>query len=212
MQFRRSQPFTRFVLKPILFLLLAQAGIDLGIGLILNDLGPDPHERLLHVSGEWALISLMVTLTISPLMNIFKWPLLNNVRRMCGLFVAFYATFHLWVYVQFVLGFDWAMIVDEIVERPYITIGFIAWLMLLPLAVTSNNYSMRRLGRRWKKLHRLTYVIAILGVWHFTWQVKLDLTEPYLYIIGLTILFLWRLRKRIKISLLGKSEKQVKNI
>ncbi len=131
---------------------------------------------------------------------------------MCGLFVAFYATAHVWVYTQFVLGFEWGMIIEEIVERPYITIGFLAWLMLIPLAVTSNNYSMRRLGRRWKSLHRLTYVIAILGVWHFAWQVKLDLTEPYYYIIGLTILLLWRLRKRFKINLLASFKKPAKNI
>ncbi|NNJ72931.1 MAG: sulfoxide reductase heme-binding subunit YedZ [Enterobacterales bacterium] len=211
MQLRRSQPINRFVLKPILFLILAQAAIDLGIGLILNDLGPDPHERLLHVSGEWALISLMVTLSVTPLMQWLRWPLLNNLRRMCGLFVAFYASVHLWVYVQFVLDFDWAMIFDELIERPYITIGFLAWLMLLPLAMTSNNYSMRRLGRRWKKLHRLTYVIAILGVWHFTWQVKLDLTEPYIYITILTLLLLWRMRKRIKNSVLGLLGPSVKN-
>ena len=122
----------------------------MSLGIYLADLGPDAHETLLHDTGKWGLISLMCTLAVTPLVKLLNWHLLANVRRMCGLFVAFYATAHIWVYIQFILGFDWSMIISEVIERPYITIGFMAWLMLLPLAVTSNNYSMRRLGRQWR--------------------------------------------------------------
>jgi sulfoxide reductase heme-binding subunit YedZ len=197
---RRSRGFNRFFIKPLLFLVLASSAIDLSLGIYLADLGPDAHETLLHDTGKWGLIAMMCTLAVSPLAKILNWPLLANLRRMCGLFVAFYATAHIWVYVQFILGFDWSMIISEVIERPYITVGFIAWLLLLPLAVTSNNYSMRRLGRRWKSIHRLTYVIAVLVVWHFAWQTKLDLNEPMLYILLTALLLGWRQRKRLKIS------------
>ena len=208
MDIRRSLPFNRFVLKPILFIILGQAAIDLGLGIYLADLGPDAHETLLHTTGEWGLIAMMFTLSISPLMKLFKWPLLTIQRRMGGLFVAFYATIHILVYVQYFLGWDWTMIIDEVIKRPYITIGFLAWLMLMPLVVTSNNFSMRKLGRRWKKLHWLTYPIAVLIVWHFYWQVKLDIQEPILYIVFLAGLLLWRARKRLKIDQFFSAQKQ----
>lgn len=200
MNIRRSLFFNRFILKPILFLILASAAIDLILGIYYQDLGADAHETLLHTTGEWGLKAMMFTLLISPLMKWFNWPLLTIQRRMGGLFVAFYATAHIWVYIQFFLGFDWSMIFDELIKRPYIMLGFIAWLLLLPLAITSNNFSMRKLGRRWKKLHWLTYPIAILIVWHFYWQVKLDLIEPIIYIVLLTVLLLWRMRKRLKFN------------
>jgi len=200
MNLRKSRQFLRFVLKPILFLTLSLGFIDLALGVMLEDLGPDPHKTLLLTTGEWALICLMLTLSISPLVKWLNWPILSLVRRMCGLFVAFYATLHLWVYIQYILAFDWQSIFSELTRRPYISIGFIAWLLLLPLAVTSNQWSMKRLGRRWKKLHKLTYIIAMLAVWHFAWQVKLDLMEPIFYIIGLVILLGWRDRNRLKFN------------
>ena len=199
MDVRRSSHFLRFFVKPVLFVIFGASALDLMLGIYLADLGPDAHETLLHTTGEWALISLTATLAVTPLTKWLSWPHLANVRRMLGLYVAFYATTHFWVYLQFILGFEWAMIAEELVERPYISIGFIAWLMLLPLAVTSNNWSMRRLGSKWKSLHKFSYVIAILAVWHFTWQVKLDLVEPFVYIAILTILLIPRL-KNIRIS------------
>jgi len=189
---RNSRKFLRFVVKPILFIWLFAAGLDLIWGIIAEDLGPDPHETLLHTTGLWALNSLIVTLSITPLTKWLNWPLLALVRRMTGLFVFFYASAHFWIFIQFIVEFDWAEIVSEIIKRPYITIGFIAWLMLIPLAATSTNSMMRRLGRRWKPLHKFVYLIGILAVWHFTWQVKLDLVEPIIYIILLVILLGWR--------------------
>ena len=189
---RKSRPFLRFVFKPVLFIWLFAAGLDLIIGIILDDLGPDPHKTLLHNTGLWALNSLMVTLSITPLSRWFKWPLLMTVRRMSGLFVFFYASAHFWVFIQFIVEFDWSLIFSELIKRPYITIGFIAWLLLIPLAMTSTNAMIRRLGKSWRKLHKLVYLIGILAVWHFTWQVKLVITEPVIYIVILVILLGWR--------------------
>lgn len=192
MELRKSRNLIRYLIKPLLFLWLLAAAVDLLWGIIASDLGPDPHETLLHTTGRWALNSLIVTLAISPLSNWLGWPLLVTTRRMCGLFVFFYATAHLWVFIQFISDFHWPTIISEIIKRPYIGIGFISWLMLLPLAVTSTKGMMRRLGKSWKKLHKLVYVIGIFSVWHFTWQVKLDLTEPLIYISILILLLGWR--------------------
>ncbi len=191
-QLRKSRNFVRFGVKPILFFWLFAAGLDLILGIIAEDLGPDPHETLLHTTGLWALNSLMVTLAITPLTKWLNWPQLALVRRMTGLFVFFYVSAHFWIFIQFIVAFDWAETLSEIIKRPYITIGFVAWLMLIPLAATSTNAMMRKLGRKWKQLHKLVYLIGILAVWHFTWQVKLDLVEPAIYIIILIILLGWR--------------------
>ena len=182
----------RFFIKPLIFLWLAAAGIDLVWGIIAEDLGPDPHKTLLLTTGLWALNSLMVTLAIRPMSKWFHWPLLITIRRMTGLFVFFYASAHLWVFVQFILGFDWSSVVNEIIKRPYITIGFTSWLLLIPLTLTSPKAMRRKMGQSWIKLHKLVYLIGIFAVWHYTWQVKLDLTSPVLYIVLLFILLGWR--------------------
>jgi len=126
---------------------------------------------------------------------------LLRFRRMLGLFAFFYVLLHFMTYAGLDQRFDLAVIIEDIAERPYITIGMIALLLLLPLALTSTNGMMRRLGKRWQKLHRLVYVIAILGVWHFYWQVKLDTLEALIYagilavLLGFRLL-VWRRRKR----------------
>lgn len=192
LKLRKSRTFLRFIFKPILFFWLFAAALDLIIGIMLDDLGPDPHKTLLHTTGLWALNSLMITLSITPVSRWIKWPLLMTVRRMCGLFVFFYASAHFWVFIQFIVEFDWSLILSELIKRPYITIGFIAWLLLIPLALTSTNGMIRQLGKSWRKLHKLVYLIGILAVWHFTWQVKLVITEPVIYIVILVILLGWR--------------------
>jgi len=191
-QFKKSRPAIKYFLKPLLFLWLSAAAIDLIWGILAEDLGPDPHETLLHTTGFWALNSLMVTLSVTPVASWLSWPLLMTVRRMTGLFVFFYSSAHLWIFVQFVTDFNVSLIIKEIIERPYITVGFIAWLLLIPLALTSTKAMIRKLGKNWKKLHKLVYLIAILAVWHFTWQVKLDLNEPFLYILLLIVMLGWR--------------------
>lgn len=144
-------------------------------------LGANPVEAMLHRTGEWTLRFLMIVLAVTPLRRITGWNELQQSRRMLGLFAFFYATLHFSVYAFLDLGLDWGFLAEDIAKRPYITVGFTAWVLLIPLAVTSTRGMMRRLGRRWKQLHRLVYLIAVLGVIHFWWLVKADIREPLIY-------------------------------
>ncbi len=144
-------------------------------------LGANPVEELLHRCGKWGLNFLLITLAITPLRRLSGWNAAIRFRRMLGLFAFFYILLHFLVYAGLDQRFAMQYIVEDIVERPYITLGIIALVLLLPLAITSTNGMMRRLGRRWQKLHRLVYPIAILAVWHFYWQVKQDILEPLIY-------------------------------
>jgi len=185
----------RFVYKPLVFIasLTPIAWLALrGFGLIQPDLGADPAKLTLHVIGKSALNFLMITLMVTPVRQLTGYTHLLRLRRMLGLFAFFYALLHFTVYLWLDQYFDWVAIGKDIVKRPYITIGFAALLMLIPLAVTSTNRMMRRLGRRWQKLHRLVYVITILGVWHYYWQVKKDVTEPLIYAGILAVLLGYR--------------------
>ncbi|PLX55276.1 MAG: sulfoxide reductase heme-binding subunit YedZ, partial [Chromatiales bacterium] len=134
-----------------------------------------------HGLGKWGLNLLLITLCVTPLTWIVRapWPL--RFRRMLGLFAFSYVMLHFLVYAILDQGLAWNFIVEDIVERPYITVGIGALLLLLPLALTSTRRAMRRLGRRWAKIHQLIYPIAILGVWHYWWQVKQDWREPLVY-------------------------------
>lgn len=156
-------------------------------------LGANPVEALLHRLGIWGLNFLLITLAITPLRELSSHTWVLRFRRMLGLFAFFYILLHFLVYAGLDQRFEWAAIVEDISERPYITVGFLALVMLLPLAVTSTRGMMRWLGRRWKKLHRLVYLIAILGVWHFYWQVKLDTLQATLYAVALASLLGYRL-------------------
>ncbi|MBE9547966.1 MAG: sulfoxide reductase heme-binding subunit YedZ [Proteobacteria bacterium] len=180
-------------LLPFAQLLLA------AFGLAGQSLGANPIEELIHQLGLWGLRLLLLTLAITPLRRITGKVWLLKLRRMLGLFSFFYVLLHFLSYAILDQGLNFAAIGEDILERPYITLGITALMMLIPLAVTSTNGWMRRLGRRWKKLHQLVYVIAILGVWHFFWQVKLDTREPLVY-AGILIVLLgyriWLKRKR----------------
>jgi len=160
-------------------------------------LGVDPVRYVLGVFGHSALNLLLITLCVTPLRQLTGNSHLLRLRRMLGLFAFFYACMHFLTYLGPYQGFSWSTIVKDIGKRPYITIGFAALLMLVPLAITSTNKMMRRLGRRWQKLHRLIYVIAAFGVWHYWWQVKKDIREPLLYVAILTLLLGWRLWRRL---------------
>jgi sulfoxide reductase heme-binding subunit YedZ len=149
--------------------------------------------RLIHSFGKWGLKFMLITLAVTPLRRLTGKGWLLRFRRMLGLFAFFYILMHFLIYAGLDQRFDLAVILEDIVERPYITVGFTALLLLFPLALTSTNAMMRRLGRRWQKLHRLVYVIAILGVWHFYWQVKLDTLEPLIYALILAVLLGTRL-------------------
>ncbi|MGH8417078.1 MAG: protein-methionine-sulfoxide reductase heme-binding subunit MsrQ [Pseudomonas sp.] len=155
------------------------------------DLGPDPGKVLVDRFGLGTLVLLLITLAMTPLQRITGWAGWVHVRRQLGLWCFTYALLHMLGYGFFILGFDWAQLGVELVKRPYIIVGSIAFLCLLVLAVTSNRYSQRRLGARWKKLHRLSYLILGLGLLHFLWIVRADLKEWAVYAgIGAFLLIL----------------------
>lgn len=154
--------------------------------------GVDPVKFLELECGQTALNFIFLTLMVTPARHLAGLPHLPRLRRMLGLFAFFYVALHFTVYVVLDLEFDWHTLGADIAKRPYITVGFTAFLMLIPLAVTSTNRMMRRLGRRWAQLHRLVYVIAAFGVWHFYWQEKKDVREPVLYAAGLALLLGYR--------------------
>lgn len=158
-----------------------------------NDLSANPIEFITRSTGTWTLVGLMVTLTITPLRRLTGYAGLIRFRRMLGLFTFFYVCLHFITYIALDQFFDPAAIARDIIKRPFITVGFAAFVLLIPLAATSTHAMMRRLGRRWQQLHRLVYAVAILGVVHYFWLVKKDLTEPLIYGAVLTLLLLMRL-------------------
>jgi methionine sulfoxide reductase heme-binding subunit len=165
------------------------------------NLGANPVEALLHRSGDWTLRFLMIVLAMTPIKRLTGWVWPLRLRRMLGLFAFFYACSHFLVYTLLDLQLDFAHLGADIAKRPYITIGFTALVLLLPLAVTSTNAMMRRLGRRWKKLHRLIYAVAVLGVIHYYWLVKADVREPLIYAAILAALLGFRLYHHLRARL-----------
>jgi sulfoxide reductase heme-binding subunit YedZ len=164
-------------------------------------LGANPIEFITRSTGTWTLIGLLVTLSVTPLRRLTGRADLIRYRRMLGLFTFFYACLHFTTYVWLDQFFAPAAIAKDIVKRPFITVGFTAFVLLIPLAATSTHAMMRRLGRRWQQLHRLIYPIALLGVVHFLWLVKKDLTEPLVY--GAILVLLLALRLPWGLNLLG---------
>nr|WP_245156524.1 protein-methionine-sulfoxide reductase heme-binding subunit MsrQ [Lysobacter solisilvae] len=161
-------------------------------------LGADPVAEIEHRLGLWALRLLMITLAITPLRQLTGQAVLVTFRRMLGLYAFFYATLHLTAYLVLDLRGYWAQIFEEIAKRPYITVGFLAWLLLVPLAATSTTAAIRRLGRNWARLHKLVYAIGVLAVLHFWWLVKSDIREPALYAGILAVLLGWRLVRHFR--------------
>ena len=160
-------------------------------------LGADPVAEIEHRLGLWALRLLMLTLAVTPLRQLTGKSVLLRFRRMLGLYAFAYASLHLLAYLVLDLRGYWTQIFEEIVKRPYITVGFLAWLLLVPLAATSTQAAMRWLGRNWGRLHRLVYAIAVLAVLHFWWLVKSDVREPLLYAVILAALLGWRGWKKL---------------
>ena len=165
----------------------------LATAIMRGSLGPDPVAELTHETGLWALRLLLATLALTPLRKLTGSPLPIRFRRMIGLFAFFYAMLHLSVYVVLDLRGYWAQIFEDIVKRPYITVGAAALLLLIPLAVTSTRGMMRRLGRHWGRLHKLVYPAALLACLHFFWLVKADKREPLIYASILLVLLAFRL-------------------
>jgi methionine sulfoxide reductase heme-binding subunit len=166
-----------------------------------DGLGADPVAALTHRTGDWTLRLLLACLAMTPLRRILGAPWPVRFRRLLGLYAYFYACLHLAVYAVLDLGFWWPQLLGDIAKRPFITVGFAAWLLLLPLALTSTKGWMRRLGSRWAKLHRAVYLAAGLGVLHYYWGVKADVREPLLYaailavLLGMRVAWAWRARR-----------------
>lgn len=157
-----------------------------------NALGADPIAEIEHRLGIWALRFLMLTLAITPLRQLSGWNVLIRFRRMLGLYAFAYASLHFAAYLGLDLRGYWVQVFEDITKRPYITVGFLAWLLLVPLAVTSTTGWIKRLGRNWARLHKAVYVIAVLAVLHFWWLVKSDIREPALYAGIAALLLGWR--------------------
>ncbi|MBN8760899.1 MAG: sulfoxide reductase heme-binding subunit YedZ [Thiobacillus sp. 65-69] len=162
-------------------------------------LGANPIEFITHSTGTWALIGLLLTLSITPLRRLTGWTFLLRHRRMLGLFAFFYASLHLVTYLWLDQFFDLERIVRDVVKRPFVTAGFAGFVLLVPLALTSTQTMMRRLGRHWQQLHRLIYVAAGLGVLHYAWLVKRDLTQPLIYGGLLGVLLFFRLQPGVNV-------------
>lgn len=188
------------LIKPIVFLLALVPFGALVYRAFFGDLGPDPAKELSLETGEWALRFLLIALAMTPLRQISKQIEFVRLRRMVGLFSYFYATLHLFVWLTFLLQFRWGDMLVEIAERPYITIGFAAYLILLVLALTSPKAMVRRLGRNWKRLHRLVYVAGVLAVIHLLWILRLDIGEAVVYGAVLAVLLGYRIIDKVRLA------------
>ena len=194
----------RRLFKAGLFIVSFLPAVALIYGALNNQLGANPIEVLTRDTGEWALRFLLITLAVSPLRLLFGWHFLADVRRLLGLYSFFYAVCHMLLYIWLDQFFSLTDIINDIIDRPFITVGFISFLALIPLAVTSNNAMIKRLGaERWNRLHRLVYYISIGGVIHFFMLVKKDITEPVIYIIILAALLGIRLYRYSRRSLIS---------
>lgn len=187
--------------KPVAFVLASLPFVWLVFAAFADRLGANPAEALIRSLGDWTLRFLVLVLAITPLRVSLGWPALLRLRRMVGLFVFFYACMHLLAYAWFDMEFDLAGIAADVAKRPFILVGFLSWLLLLPLAATSFNRAIRALGaRRWQLLHRAVYVIACLAVLHFFWMRagKNDFAEVGVYAAILGSLLAWRLWRRLR--------------
>lgn len=179
--------------KPLVFLLcLVPFGILIARG-SSGALGPNPVEAITHFTGDWTLRILLLTLAVTPLRRLTGQAWIVRYRRMLGLFTFFYAALHVATYLWLDRYFDLGSIAEDVLKRPYITVGFAAFVLMVPLAITSTQGWIRRLGRRWKTLHRAVYALGVLGVLHFLWLVKADLLEPAIYGVILAVLLGLRL-------------------
>ena len=179
--------FSVFILSSIPFLLISYK-------IFFNKLGPEPVKEITHFTGEWTLIFICLTLSMSPLKQFTNSSIWISFRRMLGLFVFFYATLHLLTYIGIDYRFDWSQILDDVVKKKYIFIGFAAWLLLLPLAITSSKKMVLLLKKNWKRLHRLIYIIAIFGSLHYIWLSKTIFFKPLIYFIIIIVLLALRIK------------------
>ena len=187
------------ILKSLLFIGALVPAAMLVAGIFTDDLGANPIEYITHETGWFALAFLVASLAVTPVRRVSGWHEAIRIRRMLGLFAFFYASLHFLTWFVFDHTLDVGGMVEDVVKRPYITVGMTAFLIMVPLAITSNAAMIRRLGRRWQRLHRLAYVAAIAAVVHFWWLVKADIREPQRWALALALLFgirlYWTLRR-----------------
>jgi sulfoxide reductase heme-binding subunit YedZ len=162
--------------------------------IITNQLGPEPIKDITHHTGKWTLYFIVITLAMTPLKMVTRLNIWINYRRMFGLFIFFYASVHLMTYVGLDYRFDITSIGDDIIKKKFIFIGFSAWLLLIPLALTSNKRMITILKGKWKKIHRLIYLISLFGAIHYLWLVKRDLTEPIIFLAVIIVLLSFRFK------------------
>ena len=182
--------------KVIVFILCLWPLASISLNIYFDQLGPEPIKKIMHHFGEWTLIFICLTLAMSPLKRFTPFNFWTKFRRMLGLYVFFYATVHLLIYVGLDYRFDWDPILNDVLKKKYIFIGFSAWLLLIPLAATSSQKMIKLLKHNWKKIHKLIYIIAVFGSLHYIWLSKTIFFKPLIY--SLIILVLLALRIRIK--------------
>ena len=179
--------------KPSIFILSTIPFLIIIYKIFFNKLGPEPVKEITHFTGEWTLIFICLTLAMSPLKKLTNLNFWVKLRRMLGLFVFFYASLHLLTYVGIDYRFSWQPIFDDVLKKKYIFVGFAAWVLLIPLTITSSQKMILLLKQNWKKLHRLIYVIAILGSLHFIWLSKTIYFKPLIYFVIITVLLFFRI-------------------
>ena len=179
-------------IKPVVFILCLLPLVMLLWNGFTHGLGANPVEKITHRTGDWSLRFLLITLSVTPLRKMFGWNRLLRLRRMLGLFAFFYVCLHFATYLVFDHFFDIHEIIKDIIKRPYITVGFTGFVLLIPLAVTSTNNMRKRLGKRWQQLHQLVYVIAVCGILHYLWLVKADILKPMIHAAILLALLIVR--------------------
>ena len=187
-------------LKPAVFLLALLPFAYLLSKIIQNDLGPDPAQTLSIETGEWTLRFLILTLAVTPARQLFGLVQIGRLRRMIGLVTFFYASFHFMCWMAFILGFRWFAILEELIERPYITVGFLSYVILFLLGFTSTNAMVRRLGKNWKKLHQLVYLASVLAIIHLLWILRTDIGEAIFYGALTAVLLGYRLYRRLNLK------------
>jgi len=203
------------LLKFVIFILSLLPFAWYGWGAWHDTLGANPIEAVTRGMGTWTLNFLLITLAVTPLRKLTGWHAALRLRRMLGLFTFFYAVLHLTSYLWFDQFFDWGEIARDILDRPFITVGMAAFVLLIPLAATSSNFAIRKLGgRRWQALHRTVYAIGILAVLHYSWLVKADQSQPLLYggilVVLLGLRAWWREVERRE-QLAGKYQPKIRN-
>ena len=187
--------------KPVVFALCLLPFVWLFYSALTNQLGPNPAEALIRATGDWTLRFICIVLLVTPLRTVSHTPALARFRRMLGLFAYFYVVIHLLSYSGFDMGFDVGDIVKDIIKRPFILVGFLAFLLLTPLAATSFNRAIKALGaRRWQLLHKLVYVISGFGLLHFFWMRagKNNFAEVFVYAAIIAVLLGWRVQHYIR--------------